>query len=695
MSAAKFYNPYHFVPVSSNILNIKKWLGDTWKNTPIETNIKNEKHLTYEHLGPASFDRYHQNTFSGTIYCRMTTLGPVAVGNSHTDKGDDQPTHVELFKIDKKPAIPASTLKGCFSAIAEAITNSALRVLENTLYSRRALMKGGNNEALSAVGMIRIIGDDIKLQPLALPVYKDFRNDYQYVKNAYQVSSHKYYFPKSEVIKKKVTSFSEKNQKYYYASENGKKIKRNFVIGCHGRDISTHETPGCQKGVFRILSTQNNIKDMPRTKKHELFLPCPKSTNNQDLLEIPESVIKTFQQLAKEAAKENDRRQKSKQAPLPFVPEGSEPLDKRNFALKEGDIVFYRMENNEVKEISFSQIWRKAYDELKTAHDFFKQINPNLLPFNPNREYLTPAELLFGFVEEKEDDDTSTDPGRCLSSRVFFRHALIEGSAEKCYLKEVTLPVLASPKPPSPNMYFRNKDQQARPYISKQSLGRDHQPQGRKFYLHHQDRNDKKYDSISNDRNHLKLKVQPIMEGKSFIFSIDFTNLTQRELGLLALTLSPSKNFKFKIGLGKPLGFGSVKNEIIGYMEIDRNNRYTAENIHQKAPRYNTAWFAENAQQAIQDCPDLKDTQILSSSPIESYKTDCKQFLDKNGLEKQWHAMQLIHEQEKDNVYYPLQTGQAPETESFKWFVQNDAENGQALKSLDSCKDLNPLFKNN
>jgi hypothetical protein len=130
-------------------------------------------------------------------------------------------------------------------------------------------------------------------------------------------------------------------------------------------------------------------------------------------------------------------------------------------------------------------------------------------------------------------------------------------------------------------------------------------------------------------------------------------------------------------------------------MEIDRNNRYTAENIHQKAPRYNTAWFAENAQQAIQDCPDLKDTQILSSSPIESYKTDCKQFLDKNGLKKQWHAMQLIHEQEKDNVYYPLQTGQAPEKKSFKWFVQNDAENGQALKSLDSCKDLNPLFKNN
>ena len=702
MSEMKFYNPYHFVPVSENLFSIDKWLGDSWINSDLQTNIQKTEQLAYEQLGPASFDRYHHETFSGKIYCKMTTLGPMAIGNQHLEDKNDkkQPKKVQLFEYENdKPVIPASTLKGCFSSIAEAITNSALRVLENTPYSRRAIANA--KEAFSAMGMIRIIDNKPKLQPLSLPLYKSKERDKIY--KEYQTNTHKYYFPSKELAKKNYTSFTIENQKFYYATEKGMRKGGPVVMGRKGDNITELKKPDYQKGILRILCTETNEKEMPSKKKHEYFIPCPNlDNNNNKCLEIPDDVIETFERLAAHAAKENKRRAESKQDPLPFVPKGATPLDKRKFKLIDGDIVFYKIENNKISEISFSQIWRKEINHLGkpvSAHTFFENINENLLPFNEKRTAITPAELLFGFVEENEKNK---DTGRCLSSRVFFNHAVMTESNKNCYLQEMLLPVLASPKPPSPSMYFRKKNSGANPYISKESLDINNPPQGRKFYLHHADKNSKNYKTINQERNHLKLKVKPINKDQSFIFSIDFMNLTQRELGLLTLVLSPSDNFKFKIGMGKSLGFGSVKNEIIGYTEIDRNQRYTSENIKQKSSQHSNVWFSENGQKIIKEAglelPDFQEKDIQKDLALNSYKTDCLDFLKNNGMKKQLHAIKLIHEKEKKDVHYPLQIGQEPENESFKWFVNNDRERNpdkkQGLKPLDSCSDIPELLRN-
>ena len=106
-----------------------------------------------------------------------------------------------------------------------------------------------------------------------------------------------------------------------------------------------------------------------------------------------------------------------------------------------------------MEELWVSQLWRKEYED--TTHAFFRKVNPELLPFNPGRQYVTPAEALFGFVEEKEEKDQD-QRSRALAGRVRFGDGrLIQGAETGYYDEEIVLRILASPKPPCPSFYFK------------------------------------------------------------------------------------------------------------------------------------------------------------------------------------------------------------------------------------------------
>ena len=68
----------------------------------------------------------------------------------------------------------------------------------------------------------------------------------------------------------------------------------------------------------------------------------------------------------------------------------------------DGDLIFFREEHGEVVELSYSSIWRKAIaGDLFSA--FARSSGENSLPWNKNRQALTPAEALFGVVEDQPD----------------------------------------------------------------------------------------------------------------------------------------------------------------------------------------------------------------------------------------------------------------------------------------------------
>ncbi|WP_304237971.1 TIGR03986 family CRISPR-associated RAMP protein [Jiulongibacter sediminis] len=79
---------------------------------------------------------------------------------------------------------------------------------------------------------------------------------------------------------------------------------------------------------------------------------------------------------------------------------------------------------------------------------------------------------------------------------------------------------------------------------------------------------------INNDRNSQFKAVEVLDSTHTFSGRIRFDNLTETELGALLFILRFPENMALKIGMGKPLGLGSVKLKLDQLTLTDRKSRY-------------------------------------------------------------------------------------------------------------------------
>lgn len=173
-------------------------------------------------------------------------------------------------------------------------------------------------------------------------------------------------------------------------------------------------------GILRILGKEHR-KDMPKDKKHELFIPVPLefAENFEQFIQIADAftispeAIKRFHELADQRTitQKNDR-PVHKEEYLPYHLKGTKRLpeyfrpqnedESYQVRLKQGDLVYFRPDDthhDSVAEVSFSSHWRGRVEKDQQAAKVFDFFDPNLLPFNSARNSLSPAELLFGFIE--------------------------------------------------------------------------------------------------------------------------------------------------------------------------------------------------------------------------------------------------------------------------------------------------------
>src|SRR5260370_8080570 len=158
-------------------------------------------------------------------------------------------------------------------------------------------------------------------------------------------------------------------------------------------------------------------------------------------------VVDRFQDLADQRTEDH----RTDEDPLlPFHPLGTlrneNPKNEKDltFRLKTGDLVNFRPteDGEEIGEISLSAIWRGRVDQSHeltamkaSTHAFFGAIDKELLPFNGEREIITIAEQLFGFVQqdEREHEDrnsrthSDSKESLALAPRLRFSHATLEG----------------------------------------------------------------------------------------------------------------------------------------------------------------------------------------------------------------------------------------------------------------------------
>jgi CRISPR-associated protein (TIGR03986 family) len=732
---AKFHLPYHFVP----------WADQTERPQDTTRDEFLAGQPTY-----VTHDRYLPDTFNGRLICRLTTKTPIVLGGEQTGQN---PAMVKNYKLNGQPAIPASSLRGLISNIAEAASNSAFRVLDTErVYSYRKSMIP-NEKKLSAMGMVHEhpqIKGRYFLRGLVIPTLEFDRNSVAelptrfsnyfprpvlrvYLGNSHSIRrensphknlgqgnfvtmrlAHREWSPGMRLpIDDWLYGKPEGRPRYLLAQRPVEPQAAMQPLPLYNPEQhlpQNHWVPG----VIRALGCWPPERQaaMPNTKKHELFLPIP-TDPNWPKHEIPEAVVQTFHDLCDERTEATWERNKKKPREnplLPFEPKGTreerygrDKAEEARIRLKHGDIVYFDVDDQgRISEISFSSIWRAKIPG--TAKSFFPSA---LLPFNHEKETLTPADLLFGFVEDRKalkerqnenstGDDENYNFGLALASRIQFSAAQVKEKVTVQTEPECVRKILDSPKPPSPSFYFRNKEA-GTGAIRKFALNPDqHQAQGRKLYLHHKWQRGQQPWRTGNENHRLeqKARIKPISAEQTFYFHIDLQNLSADEFGMLLYALRPSDGFQHKIGMGKAIGLGSVQIEPLAYCEINRAARYGREGLSQ--PRYSKVISAPDLRLDL--WPDRYAKERALSQNADATLLERRDSYAATVPPNVKKALELIGD--PAFLIYPVSTPQVTEAgfdnedETYEWNVKNDrSQQPQSLNPINEYMEQLPPLK--
>jgi CRISPR-associated protein (TIGR03986 family) len=216
------------------------------------------------------------------------------------------------------------------------------------------------------------------------------------------------------------------------------------------------------------------------------------------------------------------------------------------------------------------------------------------------------ADAIFGFVRGKKDkieqnttDKTKEKREQSRAGRIFVSDAHTGYKADKD--DTITPQILASPKPTTFQHYLVQTTQEKpklKHYASKPN--EETVIRGHKLYWH---KGNVSKDKIQADATKAEIEekrsqyteIKPIKQGVSFEFTIQFENLSDVELGALLwiltlsndeanqlklLNLDGKEKYRLSLGMGKPLGMGSVmleKSKLVlnERHKNEQNQRYT------------------------------------------------------------------------------------------------------------------------
>lgn len=221
---------------------------------------------------------------------------------------------------------------------------------------------------------------------------------------------------------------------------------------------------------------------------------------------------------------------------------------------------------------------RKRNDQLRTC--LTPQADEQLSPEQKDKtdaapKQLTGARLLFGYVHDKDTNPIGKGTFERLAGRIAINHAVSAskprflGDPDKGYC--IPLKILGQPKPSAWEFYLKQPDNPRNAPNTYGDLPGDAGGElaGRKFYRHQPDTNpadiEAAADAMQSDQATL---ARFICQAETrFRFTIRFARLRPWELGALLAVLEPQrlapsadeKQYAHKLGLGRPLGMGSVR----------------------------------------------------------------------------------------------------------------------------------------
>ena len=467
-----------------------------------------------------SRDRYHSDRMTGYLAITITTLTPLFVAMAY-QSGNECPQCKEAFMatLDDHPFIPGSSFRGLIRHLLEIVSYAKFNMFER----KRRLF-------------FRALADTTNL-----------KEEYQHLMQGTEGSQSKpRTFPKSEGG---YLNYRESNDKYYIVPAQQTAGKSYIAIKDYPLENFCYRAESDQS---YLISTG----PMPKKKKIvKMFAPDKQRErimlSKDDLNDYQADTGRNIPINILESAKQ-----------MRYV---SSKKCRNDISFPNGVPVFYQVvrESNKKRVIfGHTPYFRVPYNFTIGDH----------VPMRIQESGNDLVDALFGVSNASRESKTSNS----WATRLFFEDLTLSSYNQDWKLFGECIPkILSAPKPTTIQHYLEQHDienQKHRNHWNTPGVN----IRGYKLYWHRKTPSDKnspyswleKEGMEENNRIHIKMH-NVVKAGIKFSGRIRFENLTDVELGALLFVLQLPPGCALKLGMGKPLGLGSVQVQIDHIIQQD------------------------------------------------------------------------------------------------------------------------------
>lgn len=679
----RFLNPYNFVRIL----------------TPPNPTPDDFEACLLDRCPPPPHDRWIG--YNGQIVCELETVTPLFISDVETyyaskpDQMMDHKTH-QFYQCDfgegPKPALPASSLRGMVRNIFETVTNSCFA---NFDYDKRLSFHLPAADALKLTPA-RVETDDeghwqLRLMTgTATLTISDRPHDMLYAARIERYESliarMRKHAPKPQPNIISIDNLVHGSECYSILKKlNFPPVWQVEQIARNLNELPEHLR---SKAVHGYLCLNNqNIE----TKRFERFFFRDIKASGAEYVPLPESVRERYRELIQDYQKRHaesvTKREKSNSKPNEV--KGNEAAFSRfilddTARLRKNELVYAMLsgttQSPSVEYIVPVSVPRVGY-ERRTSQ---------LLPIHAwkcdHYNELCPACRTFGWVygstpgahnalDEKQQ--------AAYAGRLRFGHGKLKGQFKSLTEKRIPLAILSSPKPTTTRFYLKPSYKPPQNGLDDFSAGYDNKDnvlRGRKYFRHHGrskniaywSSNEREYVHRGENSDQNRSLTNAAAPGNKFVFTIDFENLASVELGALLWSLQLNENTSHRLGLGKPLGFGSVKITVKKAMLTEPKTRY-GEN-----------WLKENnilKENLLQNWIH-QQIEAFTNATSRAYNLAFEELLHVQDI------LALLSDPNPDlPIHYPRsQHSPSPDGKNFEWFMGN-VRNRRARFALEIPKE--------
>jgi len=532
--------PYNFVPLPERVYSVEDGIE-----------VRGKKIKPWERQ-----DEFIAGTNHGWIDLQIRTLTPLFIrgavtrGNNGLWDSRDARVRPEPFLTPEgTPAIPGSSLRGMVRTLVEILSFAKIlpvsdqkpffRTVSDDRIGREyraRVLRGGKKPT---GGFVRRDGDNWSIAPCEV-----VRVSREVLSRAgLKFSAGPNYAP----------DWRFQNKECWVRMRSESDEVEEIKFGNPGKD-------GWTRG--RLVLTGN----APSKKREFVFLDeAPASSR----IRIPEEIWERFH--------DDDQITQWQERAFP-VNQPEDGCRRMPGGLRDGEPVFFLQDDSKKTEdnpeglvfLGRAQMFRFPYD-----------LSPSELVPEPIRNAgLDLAEAMFGLVGKDK---------KAIKGRVFFEDAVASDGGPE-WLEDVIVPrILSSPKMTTFQHYLTQDAGREKDKLTTYLNGDQTTIRGHKLYWHRWNSNQglaqvkepQQHDQLLQDlsgrnpRDSQHTLIKPVKAGVTFKGRIRFENLTDPELGALLSALELPEGCAHRLGMGKPLGLGSVRISTQLHL-IDRSRRYTS-----------------------------------------------------------------------------------------------------------------------